>query len=433
MKKKFQVAIANYPLTSNCNDINVLFDRLINSGGQSMTLYIHIPFCSQICHYCIYHRITTNHVDMINQYVKAVVKEIELYSAYPVIQACKIDAIFFGGGTPTVLSAKNLCDIIDACKKYLPVAKDVEITVETNPFNADKEKLEKLKEKGVNRISSGIQTFADVHREHLGVALNSDQVCQWLNDIQKYKFREVSVDIMYALPGQSIEEALSDITMAQSLGVSHISLYELIIFAQTKLPVVIEENKLKNISINEKFEMYQEIDCLLTKMQYLNQIIPEYYLDNPSTFWRHTFDPEKGCIAIGCSSYGFLGELTYQNISSIQDYITAINNRKLSIHYLSKPMTIEQEMERFIVLTSRTGIIDASNFEKRFHITLENCFGEILKRHIEEGLIRCEGNKYILTMKGKYLQSDLAVDYMQSIFIGKSNNYKKLKISNMRI
>ena len=153
IKKNFQIAIANYPLMDFGTDVNIIFNKLLNPARQNITLYIHIPFCSQICHYCIYHRIKADYAEVITQYVEAIVKEIELYSEYLLIQACKIDAIFFGGGTPTVLSAENLCDIISACKKHLPVSKNVEITIETNPFNADKEKLARLKENGVNRIS----------------------------------------------------------------------------------------------------------------------------------------------------------------------------------------------------------------------------------------------------------------------------------------
>ena len=251
--------------------------------------------------------------------------------------------------------------------------------------------------------------------------------------MQEYNFRDIAIDIMYALPGQTVAEALNDITMAQSLGVSHISLYELIVFAQTKLPAVMETNKLDNASIEKKFEMYKEIDYLLSKMKYNNQIIPEYYIDKPSAFWDYTFDPEKGCMAIGCSSYGFLGGLTYQNIPNIQDYIATIRSGNLPVHHISKPMTTEQEKERFMVLKSRTGIINATDFKKKFNDTLEACFGEALKKHIEDGLIKHEGNKYVLTIKGKYSQGDLAVDYMHSIFKNKSNNYKKLKITNMGI
>ncbi|MCQ1531118.1 radical SAM family heme chaperone HemW [Lutispora saccharofermentans] len=435
IKRKHKVAILNYPLmdpripTEDMENYLGLYYH--NADPWEVPVYIHIPFCSSICKFCIYNRQIIDECDDIAQrYTNALVKEIMLYSKTPYIGSLKIGAIFFGGGTPTCLSSKQIEMVMNACKDYLPVSKDVEITVESNPINANEEKVGFLSELGISRLSAGIQTFNPAHRKILSLKGTQEDVIEWIKMVKKYSFKVFAIDLMYGLPTQTTENWIADLKTALALSIDHFSLYELYVMAGSKLNDDIKSGIVMPGGSNEiLYEMYKTGDKLLTDTGYHHHIVPEYNKPGRTArFWELTYDGYGDNLSFGTSSYGYLNGVTYQNIEDVSAYINAIAENRIPIQMVSSRANYQQILERTMVLALRRRHIEKKIFCDQYGKEIKDVFGAILHKHIEEGLITENEHEYKLTLKGEYLQGDVSVDYMQTTFRNSSTLRRQLAI-----
>ena len=200
----------------------------------SLSLYIHIPWCVKKCPYCDFnsheHKETQNFTDLESMYVDALIKDLE-YSL-PKIWGRKIQSIFFGGGTPSLFSGKAIHKILGQVRALTPILYDAEITLEANPGAIDSNHFEAYKEAGVTRVSLGIQSFNDVHLKALGRIHDSNEAKKGI-EIAMRHFDEVNLDLMYALPQQTLDEAIDDAKTATSFNTQHLSFYHLTIEPNT--------------------------------------------------------------------------------------------------------------------------------------------------------------------------------------------------------
>ncbi len=435
INRKYKVAILNYPLM----DPRIPIEDMENYFGLNyenidpweVPIYIHIPFCSSICKFCIYNRQVIDKLgDIAQKYTDALIKEIILYSKTPYLKSLKIGAIFFGGGTPTCLSSKQLEMIINVCRNYLPIKKDVEITVESNPINADEEKISALFELGVSRLSTGIQTFNPAHRKILGLRQSQEDIIKWIEMVKRYPFKTFAIDLMYGLPTQTTEDWVADLKTALIYSIDHLSLYELYIMAGSKLYKDIKNGVVMHVENNDLlYEMYKIGDKLLYDAGYVHHIIPEYNKpDKIARFWELTYDGYGDNISFGASSYGYLNGITYQNIEDINIYINSLAQNRFPIKMVSSRANCHQILERTMVLALRRKYIEKKIFYDQYGKKIKDVFGDILQKHIEKGLMIENNHEYRLTTKGEYLQGDVSVDYMQTTFKNSSILRKQLAI-----
>lgn len=436
--RNFNVAISSYPLMNEGISVDdptmSLGLNQSNSLKKTISAYIHIPFCDSICDFCIYCRtITKNNEELMTQYVKALIHEIQLYGASLYLKNQEISSIYLGGGTPTALSDQQLVDILHACKQNLPLSEAVEISVEANPCNATKEKLDILKGLDVSRISAGIQTFEEKQRSILGLMKSREEVLQWIDMASSRNFDSIAIDLMYGLPSQSCKDWEEELKLAVKLPIQHISIYELYLVSGTKLFKRVMSGQLTECKNDLLYEMFCQADELLNKNGYRRQIIPEYYKDKPVRFWDNTFDGQAENIALGVSSYGFLNGITYQNCINIRQYINCIQQNRLPVEAVSSPITQEQILERDIILSLRHGWINKNDFMKKHHIDMNEIFKEVIQRQVNKGLMTETNDELLLTQLGSYFQTDIVIEFMQSIFANKSNLYRKLVMGKHRI
>ena len=231
----------------------------------SLSLYIHIPWCVKKCPYCDFnsheHKESQNFTDLESMYVDALIKDLE-YSL-PKIWGRKIHSIFFGGGTPSLFSGKAIQKILSQVRALTPILYDAEITLEANPGAIDSNHFESYKEAGVTRVSLGIQSFNDVHLKALGRIHDSSEAKKGI-EIAMRHFDEVNLDLMYALPHQTLDEAIDDAKTATSFYTQHLSFYHLTIEPNTfffkhppKLPLD-----------DESAEMQETIEGILSQHGY---------------------------------------------------------------------------------------------------------------------------------------------------------------------
>ena len=429
----YDVAVINYPLMDpriTTVDYNSYMQLDFTSVDPwNVPIYIHIPFCSSICKFCVYSRQIPDSKKCLDDYVEALKREISLYAKTPYIQSLNIGAIFIGGGTPTTLSSSQLKKIILALREYLPI-KQSEITVECNISNACEEKINMLYESGVTRISTGVQTFSQERRNALGLKYSAEDIFKWINMVQKYSFKDISIDLMFGLPGQTQQEWESDLLTALSLQVDHLSIYKLTVFAYIKLYDELKNKTVPELPKEEQvFNMYVEADKILKDNGFIIQSSQEYCReDNKSRFWDLTYDGYGDNLSFGAFSFGYVNGVSYQNLPNPKDYIAAISEGKLPIKMVSNKITYKQLLERTVMLSFRRGFIDETVFFEQYGVHAENVFGDILTNLQEQHYIFKNGDKYELTSLGRYYQGNVSAKFMCSTFDKVSPLKKKIAI-----
>ncbi|MEF2965927.1 coproporphyrinogen-III oxidase family protein [Paenibacillus sp. M1] len=436
MKRLYKVAIMNYPLMDpkiQTEDWKSYFglDQPTVSSWKT-PLYIHIPFCAKICNFCVYSRQVPHDNNIIQRYVNGLIREIMLYGSSPYVQSLTIDAIFIGGGTPTCLSSEQIGQLLHACRDYLPLSEDVEISIECNTTNADEEKIHRLHEEKVSRISAGIQTFNPSYRKLLGLQASEESVAEWIQMVDRYKFDSLAIDLMYGLPGQNIEEWLEDIAIGLSLPVRHFSMYELYIIAGSKMYNKMIKGLIQPAATEEVlFEMYIKGNKMLLDRGYERTILPEFHQAGlHADYWKLSYDGYGDNLAVGASSYGFINGMTYQNATEVNTYLKQVESGDFPISMCSGRAGLKQMMERTMVLALRRGYVEPDVFRAEYGVDINDVFGEIINSLIHEGLLFYDGERYHLTTQGEYVQGDVSVRFMESTFRNVSSLKKQLSIGS---
>lgn len=235
----------------------------MNITQSPRALYIHIPFCTNKCHYCDF----TSYVlkgQPVDQYLDALEQEMQRTVAeWPPVE---IDTVFVGGGTPTVLTPPQMERFLKAVRTYFPLAPDVEFTMEANPGTTDIDKLTAMKEGGVNRISFGVQSFDNGLLERIGRIHSVDDVYRSIENARKVGFTNLSIDLMFGLPGQTVELLRDSVNKAMELGLPHYSIYSLKVEENTLFHKLYERNELPLPPEEEEFNMFILLMDMLKKM-----------------------------------------------------------------------------------------------------------------------------------------------------------------------
>lgn len=426
----YDVAVMNYPLfdhTISAEQVQKDIFTESEEDGFSVPVYIHIPFCDSLCDFCIYNRmqVNANHA-IVERYVKALIKEIELYAAKPCMKKQKIGAVFFGGGTPSVLSEEQFKRIFTALRAGFD-CNGCEITVECNPGSATRSKLQTLKSLGVTRISTGAQTFEDGARKQLNMRFTGKEIENWLCDAKQLGFKNVSVDLMFGLPGVGREKFLCDLEKAVCLGMNHISTYKLAALSNTKLYKDIKLKKSPPLPDAAEVEtMFYLSHEYLINQNYFLQSSQEYNQEkNGALFWRLTYDGYGNNLSFGLNSFGYINGYCYANTGNLKQYLNKLDSGLLPMERISPKITRQQRLERAMILGFRGGFVSKKAFLNAFGNQIFNVFGPQIQYQKKEGLIFDTPEGYFLTAKGLYHQGYVSAEYMISIFKNSSSTKKK--------
>lgn len=350
------------------------------------SLYIHIPFCDQICYYCDFpKRIAKD--ELKTKYIDYLIKELSMHDLSDII------TIYIGGGTPSSLDHSLITKLLNV----LPKA--VEFTFECNPNDINEEFLNVIKSK-VTRISLGVQTFDDELLIAIGRKHTASESFDAINLINKYGY-QLSIDLIFNLPNQTLEQIKYDLKNTDNIG--HLSYYSLILEEKTVFDKLVREEK---IDFNEENEFYEYILDYLTENEFEHYEISNFAKDHKSlhnqTYW-HNLE----YIACGLAASGYEG-YRYKNYVMFKDYFEALDNGELPI--MSKTtITKEDEMYEHLMLGFRLlEGISISGFKSRFNIDIFDHFNEINKL-VSEDFLFIENDKIKLTRKGLLFNNDLLV------------------------
>ncbi len=366
-------------------------------------IYIHIPFCRQACFYCDFH-FSTN---LKNQeaMVEAIVHELSYRSNY---LTDEVSTIYFGGGTPSVLTKNQIAKFIQTIKKKFKLTSDPEITLEANPEDLTPNKLDELRKLGINRLSIGVQTFHDKELKWMNRIHDSKQAISSIKNARKAGFSNISLDLIYALPGNGHSLWKDELTKAVELDTEHISLYGLTIEDRT-----VFGNRKKN---NQLIEMPEEAaaDQYLHAISFLNSMGMDHYevsnFAKPGYYSQHNLAYWSGrsYLGVGPGAHSFDGLSRQLNIRNNSKYLKAIQNGEsyFEIENLSKI----QRMNEFILtgLRKKEGI----SFEEirgTFGIDFLDIYSDILNQYDHQGLIELNENSMHLTSYGFLVADEMAL------------------------
>jgi oxygen-independent coproporphyrinogen-3 oxidase len=363
------------------------------------SLYIHIPFCLKRCLYCDFYSIPFN-PSLSEDYIEALLLEIE--ARMPGLDRLK--TVYIGGGTPTALSIYSLDRLIS--KLYdIPWSDDIEITIEANPCTVDREKIRILRDLGVNRFSLGIQSFIDKELQILGRIHNSSGGIDAIEILRDEGIENLSIDLIYGIPGQSIEDWGYNLSMAMRFSPEHISTYELTLEEGTPLYSLVSEGILKKPGEDTIVGMYYDAVKGLTVAGYRHYEISNFSREGLEC--RHNINYwERGrYTGLGAGAHSFEGEVRRENIRDVVKYIATLKRGELPSER-EMEITREEALKEYIFLglRKRDGL-SKGFFEENFGIDISLIAGDIL----EDGLLEMIDGHIRLTEKGITVSNSIIV------------------------
>ncbi|BBM18610.1 coproporphyrinogen III oxidase [Enterococcus avium] len=370
---------------------------------QSTSAYVHIPFCEHICYYCDFNKVFLEG-QPVDEYIEALLKEARLSLIQNPVK--NMETLYVGGGTPTSLNVSQLDRLLSGLREILPY-NEGEFTVEANPGDLSGEKLDVMKNYGVNRLSMGVQTFDDRLLKKIGRKHTAKDVYDTVRLLEAKDFSNVTIDLIYALPGQSLESFRDTVERALALDLPHYALYSLILENQTMFMNWVRRGKMQLPEQELEAQMYAETIEAMEKagrMQYeiSNFAKPGFESQHNLVYWNN-----QNYFGLGAGASGYLENRRYKNRGPIQHYMRALTDNQLPIleeERLSQKEQIEEEM--FLGLRKISGV-DKTVFESRFDQKLTDVYGDVIEKLKQQKLIAETDSRVRLTKTGLFRGNDV--------------------------
>ena len=366
-------------------------------------LYVHIPFCAQKCNYCDF----CSYPSLIRrqgEYCDALVREAMLYKDDG---AC-VDTVYFGGGTPSLLESSSIAGVMESICDCFNVSANAEITIEANPCTVTAQKAADYRAIGFNRVSLGAQSFVNSELYALGRLHSTADTLRAYDILRNAGFPNISLDLMYAIPGQDSDSLSTSIAKVLNLAPEHISCYGLKIEEGTPFGTMLENGTISVKSDDEYADMYELICSMLTLAGY-----GQYELSNfsrPGFESKHNLKYWQGrqYIGLGASASSFYGSCRYTRTSDFDGYIASFANAE---HY---ELSTDEQMSEFMFLSLRLTELGASKaeFYSRFSREIDEVFAKPLEKHLAAGTLVDKGDRYVLAQRAYYVSNSVLCDFV---------------------
>ncbi len=354
-------------------------------------VYIHIPFCVKKCLYCDFNSFSGKE-EYFEEYKNSIVKEIEKFETD---RELTVKTIFIGGGTPSVMPAEFICDILNAVGNKFNADKNSEISIEVNPGTADFDKFKSYREMGINRISVGAQSLEDRLLKVLGRVHNSEQFFECAEWAKKAGFSNINFDLMFALPGQTLDEWKKTLSAAVKLNPSHLSLYSLIVEEETPFFEMFESGKLKSVSDDEDRAMYYWAREFLKDFGYFQYEISNFAKKGFECRHNITYWKRKEYLGFGLGACSFFSGKRFHNNYDLLEYIAG------SWFGEEEDFSKNDAFSEFMFLGLRMNDgISLKEFYDYFGVELDSVFGNKVELLIEQKLLEEKSGRICLTRKG---------------------------------
>ena len=378
------------------------------NDNQNFGIYVHIPFCKKKCKYCDFISFENKEDNIKEKYIDKLLEEIDIVFSedskkYKDIDFSKInfrnvDTIYFGGGTPSFINEDLIEKVLNRIKERFNVLDDAEITLELNPGTANKEKLEFYKKIGINRLSIGLQSAENRLLKLIGRVHTYEEFLSIYNEARNVGFKNINVDLMLALPTQTMNELVNSLIKVINLNPEHISLYSLILEEGTVLEKEINEGKFELLSEDMERKMYWKTKRMLEKNKYFQYEISNFSKKGFESKHNYNCWNQNDYLGFGVAAHSYLNDIRFTNTNLIEDYIDKSLNDSFDI--LEK-QTKEDKVKEYMILGLRKiDGVKISEFEQKFGINPLLAFRFEIEKLVQKDLIEIDLDNIKLTKNG---------------------------------
>lgn len=368
-------------------------------------IYLHIPFCKQACHYCDFHFSTS--MGLKEQTVQSIAQELELRQDY--LQGQPVHTIYFGGGTPSLLTRQELQLLLATIKKLYIVSEDAEITLEANPDDLTPAKLQELRAAGVNRLSIGLQSFHEPHLRLMNRAHSAPESLQCVKDAQAAGFDNLTVDLIYGIPAAGHHIWQQDLETLFALGVPHVSCYALTIEPDTALGRWSKKGEFKPAEDEFTAQQFEILLNQMAKQGYIQYEISNFCL--PGHESRHNSNYWRGVhyLGVGPSAHSFNGHSRQYNVAHNKKYVDAMAQGR--VPFEQEELTLPDQANDYLLTSLRTiWGCDLRKINQDYGYDLSVRNAAYLQELQDKDLAKIEEEVLYLTDKGKLLADQITLE-----------------------
>lgn len=410
--KRDPIGVGTFPIPNVDCDIDKICAHLNEENdnkNRKLSLYVHIPFCKKFCYFCGLNRYMYDK-GKVAKYVNELVQEMKLYAETRYIKSLKISSVYFGGGTPTVLSNQQMTKLLESIFDYFPTEDQVEITIEGTIQSFNEERLNILRENGVTRISTGIQSFDEQVRRGLNLDTNTETILSCIGFIKKV-FENFNLDLIYNLPGQSMESYENDLKIAlKIIDTPHLTINPFVLLRNAHLYKDMKKGKIPFPSQQKEMEIFEHsleiigsygreqysVRDFCKKNCYCQYIVHNAYCND--------------VLALGAGAFGYLNGMVYTNYSKTKIYGESIENGYYPIDKFKICSKIDI-LKRFMLMALRLTQVDISKSIEKIGIDALSFFKERLQELEDEGFINISGNKISFTKSGLFWANNIRGEF----------------------
>ncbi|MBC1540668.1 radical SAM family heme chaperone HemW [Listeria seeligeri] len=379
------------------------------NARNTSAVYIHIPFCEHICYYCDFNKVFLEG-QPVDEYVDLLIKEMQITAMNKQMEP--IDTVFVGGGTPTTLNEAQIAKLCTAIQEIFPMKEEVEFSFEANPGDLSVAKVQTMKDYGVNRISMGVQSFNNDLLKKIGRIHTVKDVYQSVENMRTVGFENVSIDLIFSLPGQTEADFQDTLNQALALDLPHYSAYSLIIEPKTIFYNLMQKGKLFLPGQDAEANMY---DLLLVEMEKYGR--KQYEISN---FAKEGFESKHNITywsnehyyGFGAGAHGYIGNTRYSNFGPIKKYMEPLQENKLPV-FQQKELTLKEKMEEemFLGLRKVSGVSKAG-FQRKFGQDLDATFQNAIQKTMAKGWLENNEENVALTRNGRFLGNNVFQEFL---------------------
>ena len=372
--------------------------------AKPTSAYVHIPFCTQICYYCDFSKVFIKN-QPVDAYLEHLIQETRSY------EIGKLRTLYIGGGTPTALSAQQLAYLLTELPKVMDLSGVEEFTIEANPGDLDPDKIAVLKDSQVNRVSLGVQTFDNKMLKKIGRSHQEQDIYDNIRHLKQAGFDNISIDLIYALPGQTMDQVKENVAKAIDLDISHMSLYSLILENHTVFMNRMRRGKLPLPKEELEAEMFEYIIEELEKAGFEHYEISNF--SKPGFESRHNlmYWDNAEYYGLGAGASGYVNGVRYKNHGPIRHYMQAVEegNARVQEEHLTQTEMMEEEM--FLGLRKKTGV-SKKRFEEKFSVNFDQQYGPVVEELTQQGLLVPDDKQVRMTKRGLFLGDTVAEKFI---------------------
>lgn len=378
---------------------------MTNMKKKPIELYIHIPFCVKKCDYCDF--LSFRALSSVHEaYVEQLIKEIKAQSCYCL--DCQVETVFIGGGTPSLLEPSCIRRIMETVFECFQVEENAEITIEANPGTLVGKKLPVYKKCGINRVSFGLQSADNEELKNLGRIHSFEEFLKSFQSARMAGFTNISIDLMSGIPGQTLESWKNTLKKVTMLKPEHISAYSLIIEEGTPFG----ERKLQLPDEDTEYRMYENTAGILEEYGFHQYEISNYAKGGRECRHNKGYWQRIDYLGLGLGASSLLDHMRFSNTADMKEYIgnSAFPDK---IRQNMESLTEADEMAEFMFLGLRmTEGVSMEAFAEYFGKNMENVYGEVLKKHLEIGMLEQKGDRIYLSRKGIHVSNGVMADFL---------------------